>query len=221
VERGAIVGDPISASGEEGRVFRCSANSKNAAASGFAGTGAGGRVFDDDAILRGKLDGGGSFEIGLRIGLAALDVGGGDEVGDVFPEVGDAQADFGEGACGGSDYGESAGRNCSEQFFGARECDDVGDILDFTAFHPLIFGKMDRGVGVGQKFPEGVKAHASVGEVDDVFGIHIVLESPAGPDASDGGGGVNQDAIHVDKQAFTTDLGHRTPDLHEVPSQTN
>jgi hypothetical protein len=209
VQRGAIIGDPVGASGEEGRVFSRSADGKNAAASGFAGTSAGGRVFDDDAILWGKVDGGGAFEIGLRIGFAVLDVGGGDEVGDVFPEMSDAQADFGEGAGGGSDYTESAGRNCGEQFFGAREGDDVGDILDFTAFHPLIFDKMDRGVGVGQELPEGVKAHASVGEVDDVFGIHIVLESPAGPDAGDGGRGINEDAVHVDEEALAIDQGHK------------
>src|ERR1700747_2001781 len=78
---------------------------------------------------------------------------------------------------------------------------------------------MDRGLGVRQEFPEGVKTHAAVSEVCDILGIHVVLAGPAGPDAGDGGGGINKDAIHVDEQAFTGDLGRRTADSHEVPSQ--
>jgi hypothetical protein len=62
------------------------------------------------------------------------------------------------------------------------------------------------GVGVRQEVPERVEAHAAVGEVDDIFGIHVVLESPAGPDSGNSGGGVNEDAVHVDEEALAQDL---------------
>jgi hypothetical protein len=59
---------------------------------------------------------------------------------------------------------------------------------------------MDGRIGLGKKFTDGSKAGAAVGEMDNVVRIKIVLASPARPDASNGGSGVDEDAVHVDEQ---------------------
>ena len=46
----------------------------------------------------------GAFEIRLGIRFSMHDVGGSHEVDDVWPKISGAQADFGEGARGRSDY---------------------------------------------------------------------------------------------------------------------
>ena len=212
VERGAVVGDPVCVCPEKGAVVGCGANAEHAAAGGFAGARAGGGVLDDDTVRRGDADGGGTFKVRLGIGLATLDVGGGDEMSDVFPEMSDAQSDFGEGTGGGSDDSEPVGRNCSEQFFGAGERDDVGDIVDFGTLHPLIFSEMNRWLSVGQKLSNRSKTGAAMSEFDDVFGVHIVPVRPASPDAGDGRGRVDEDAVHVDQKAAAKDPRHWEPD---------
>lgn len=90
----------------------------------------------------------------------------------------------------------------------AGKSDDVGDFFDFAALHPTILFEMDGGIGLGKKFADGSQAGAAVGEVDDVVGIEIVLERPASPDARDGGGGVDEDAIHIDEEGFAGDWRH-------------
>ena len=207
-QRGAVVDDPVSTSDEKGLVAGRGANGEHAAAGGFAGACAGGRVFNHDTILRGETDRGGAPEIRLGIGFAPLNVRGRDEMGDVFPEVGNAQTNFGEGTSGGSDDGEPAWRNCSKQLFGAGEGDNVGDIFDFSALHPLIFGKVGGGLSLGQEFSKRSEARAAVSEFDDVFGIHVVFTGPARPHAGDGRGGVNEDAVHIDEQTCAQDLSH-------------
>lgn len=207
-QRGAVVDDPVSTSDEKGLVAGRGANGEHAAAGGFAGACAGGRVFNHDTILRGETDCGGAPEIRLGIGFAPLNVRGRDEMGDVFPEVSNAQTNFGEGTSGGSDDSEPAGWNCSKQLFGAGEGDNVGDIFDFSALHPLIFGKVRGGLSLGQEFSKRSEARTAVSEFDDVFGIHVVFTGPARPHAGDGRGGVNEDAVHVDEQTSAQDLSH-------------
>jgi len=67
---------------------------------------------------------------------------------------------------------------------------------------------MDGGIGVGKQFTDRGETGAAVGEVDDVVGIKIVLESPTSPDAGNGGGGVDEDAIHIDEKGFAGNLSH-------------
>ena len=154
------------------------------------------------------MEGGGSFQVRLGIGLTAGDVAGSDEVPDVRPQPGGAQANFGESAGGGSDHSELRGRDGGEQFLGSREGDDVVDIFDFSAFHPFVFGEMDGGIGVRQELLDGSEAGAAVSSGDGEVGIEVVLAGPAGPDASNGGSGVNEDAVHVEEEALAGDWGH-------------
>jgi hypothetical protein len=207
-KRGAIVDDPIGARSEKGGVVGGAANGKNASASGFAGTYAGRSILDDDAILSGEMESGGAFCVGLGIGFAVTNVGGADEVMDVVPKARGAEADFGKCARGGSDDGELAGSSGGEQVFGSGKGGHVGDVFDFGALHPIIFGEMDGSVGVGEEFANGGEAGAAVGELDGGVRIEIVLEGPARPNAGDRGSGVDENAIHVDEEASTGDLDH-------------
>ena len=53
-DRGAIVDDPVGATGKEFGVVGGGADGKDATAGGFAGTDAGRGVFDDDAVAGGR-----------------------------------------------------------------------------------------------------------------------------------------------------------------------
>ena len=106
MQRRAIVDDPIGAGGEEIVVGGRSTKSEDASASGFSGTRAGGSIFDDDAELRVQVESGCAFQVRLGVRLTASNVAGGDEVLDVLPKAGSTEADFGEGAGGGSDNRE-------------------------------------------------------------------------------------------------------------------
>ena len=91
-KRGAIVDDPVGAGGEEGLIVCRGANREDAGAGSFAGTRAGRGIFHDDAKLRVEMDGRGAFLVRLGIGLAALNVTGGDEMVDVPQEARGAEA---------------------------------------------------------------------------------------------------------------------------------
>ena len=136
------------------------------------------------------------------------DVGGSDEVDDVCQKISGAQTNFSEGARGRSDYTELRRRDEREELLCAGKSDDVGDFFDFAALHPTIFFEMDGGIGLGKKFTDRGEAGAAMGEMDDVIGIEIVFEGPASPDASDGGSGVDEDAIHIDEEGFAGDWRH-------------
>ncbi len=215
-EGGAVVDDPVGARGKKCVVVNCGAHGKDTGARGFAGTNAEGRVFNDDTGLRVEMKRLGAFEVRLRIGLAALDIGGSDEVMDVRPKIGGAQTDFGKRASGGSDDRELRRRHSGEQLLGAGKRDDVSNFLNFATLHPAIFFQVNCRIGVGQEFADGGETGTAVGEVHDVVGIEIVLESPAGPDAGDGRGGVNKDAVHVDQQGFAGDVSHENIVVDEI-----
>jgi hypothetical protein len=207
-EGGAVVDDPISASGEKGCLIRGGANCQYAGTGGLTGTRARGGVFDDDAILCGEVEGGRTFGVGLGIGLAVLNVGGGDEMMDVVPKAGGTEADFGEDACGGSDDGELSGSCGGEKLFGAGEGDHVGNVFDFGPLHPGVFSEMRGGIGVWEEVADGSEAGTAVGELDGGVGIEVVFAGPASPNAGHSGSRVDQNAIHVDEETSAGDLDH-------------
>ena len=127
---------------------------------------------------------------------------------DVVPKCSSAEANFGKRAGGGSDHSELRRRDGGEEFLGAWQGDDIVDVFDFGALHPFVFGEMDGRIGVREEFLDGSEAGASVSGRDGVFGIKIVLAGPAHPDASDGGSGINEDAVHVEEEGFAGDEGH-------------
>lgn len=199
MERRAIVDDPVGAGGEKIVVSGCSAKSEDASAGGFARTRAGGSVFDDDAELRVQVQGGSTFPIGLGVGLTAGNVAGGNEVLDVWPHAGGTKADFGERTGGRRDDGELRRENGGKEFFRAGERDNIVDVFDFGAFHPVVFGQMDGRIGVGEEFLDGGEASATVGAQDGVVGVEVVLAGPACPDAGNGGSGIDKDTVHVEQ----------------------
>ena len=155
---------------------------------------------------------GGAFEIRLRIGFASFDVRGGNEVLNVRPKICGAKAHFGEIAGGGSDDSKLRRRNSSEELLRAGKRGDVGNFLDFAAFHPAIFPEVDLGIGVGKQFANGSEAGTAVSGADHLIGIKIVFQGPTGPNAGDGGGGVDEDAVHIDEEGFARNGGHDAPD---------
>src|SRR5258708_6741491 len=166
-------------------------------------------VFDDHGIGWWELQGCGAFQIGLGMRLAVLNVAGGDEVMHEVPDTGGAEADFGQIARGGSDDNALRRRYGSEKFAGAGESDDVGNVFDFGAKHPEGFLEMDFGAFLGKKILDGGATGAAVGKGGDVDGIHVGARGPAGPDAGDGGRGIDEDAVHVNQQAAAEDVGHK------------
>ena len=207
-DRGTVVNDPIGAAGKEFGIVGSGADGQHAAAGGFAGADAGRSVFDDDAVGRGKAESGGSGEVGLGIGLATLDVAGGDEMTCEFEEAGGAETHFGEAGRGGSDDGELAGRDGGKEFARAGEGDDVGDVVDLGLLEPGMFLEMN-GIGcVREEHLDGGKTGAAVSGPDDELGNHALLDGPVGPGAGDCGGGIDKDAVHIEEQGRAEDTGH-------------
>jgi hypothetical protein len=207
-DSGTVVDDPVGTGREQDVVFDGGADREHARTSRFAGFNAEGRILDDDAIVRVEMEGGGTLKIRLRIGFAALDVRGGDKVLNVRPKLGGAQTDFGESAGGGSDDGKLRGRNGGQQLLRAGKSDDVGDFLDFAALHPTILLEVDFCIGLRKQFANGSEASAAVSRTHHVVGIEMVLQGPAGPNACDGWGGIDEDPVHIEEESFAGDLCH-------------
>jgi hypothetical protein len=73
----------------------------------------------------------------------------------------------------------------------------------------MVLFEMTFGGYVGKKFLNGGERGASVSERDDAHRIQVVTSRPAGPDARDGGSGIDKDAIHVNQKGSTKNAGHR------------
>lgn len=150
----------------------------------------------------------GALEIRLGIGFSMQNVAGSDEVMDVWPEAGSTQTDFSERPGGRGDHGKLGGRNRREQLLGTGKRDHIGDLFDFTLLHPAILRQVDGGIDMGKEFADGSQTGSAVREVDDVVGIQVVFARPAGPDAGDGGSGIDQDAIHIEEKTLAGDFSH-------------
>jgi hypothetical protein len=83
-------------------------------------------------------------------------------------------------------------RESLQEFEGAGEGNYAADVFDFAALDFAIFGFV---VGVGEEFANGGEAGAAVGLADDFFRDEAMLVGPDGPDARDGGSGVDEDAV--------------------------
>jgi hypothetical protein len=190
-ERRQIVDDPGGARGKEVRVGGGGAQGQDSDAGGLARADAGGSVFDDDAVIGGKAQKLRGFEIGLGVGLAAEDVIGADQVLWEW-EAGSADADFSQtaGARGGD--GPAILRKNLKELERAGEGNYAVGVFDFAALDFAIFGFM---IGVGQEVADGGDTGAAMSLANDLVGDEAVLVGPDGPDASNGGSGVNQDAI--------------------------
>ena len=64
-------------------------------------------------------------------------------------------------------------------------------------------------IAVGKQFLNGGHAGPAVGAGNDTAGIERMILSPDGPNAGDSGSGIDEDAIHIEKDGATDDLhGH-------------
>src|SRR6266849_3227377 len=196
-EGGEVVDDPVGAGLPQLGIGSGGAQGEDAGACGLAGANAGGGVFDDDAVGGSEAENLGGFEVGLGIGLAALDVVGGDEISGER-EAGGADADFGQPAGAGSGDGPAILRESLQDFESAGEGNHAFNVRDFAAFDFAIFRFV---IGVGQQLANGGDAGLAVSLADDFARIEAVLVGPDGPDARDGRGGVDEDAVEIEQDA--------------------
>jgi len=209
---GAIVDDPVGATGKEFGITGGGTDGEDAAAGGFAGADAGRGVFDDDALGGGNAERGGSLEIRLGIRLAMLDVTGRDHVADERKNARGTKTDFGKLADGGGNDREALRRELREQLAGARQSGNVGDVVDFGLLHPQVFREMGFRGGVGEEFLDADQAGPSVGVLDNSLGVEAVLGSPGRPDAGHCGRGIHENAVHIEEQGRAEDTGHWVPE---------
>src|SRR4029077_17774833 len=146
-------------------------------ASRFSGADAGRSVFHDNAIGGGDTEGGGALQIGLRIGLTAGDVVGGDQVFGLG-EATCADADVGERTGTGGDDSPVVDWEGPQQVDGAGQSDYVRDVFYLPLLHLAVFGIV---IGVGKEFTEGGDARPTVGLADDGVRVEAVDASEAGP----------------------------------------
>jgi bifunctional aspartokinase / homoserine dehydrogenase 1 len=109
-----------------------------------------------------------------------------------------ADADLREAAGAGGSDSPAILRESLQHFEGAREGNNAAGVFDFAALDLAILCCR---IGAGEEFANGGDAGASVGLADDFFGDEAVLVGPDGPDAGDGGRGVDQDAVQVEEDA--------------------
>jgi hypothetical protein len=210
---GAIVDDPVGATGKEFGIVGGGADGEGAAAGGFARAHAGRGVLDDDAVGRGKAESGGALEIGLGIGLAVLDVTGRDHVANEMENTSGTETDFGEFANGGGDNREAVRRELGEQLGSTGESDNIGDVFYLGLLHPKVFREVNFVGGVGEEFLDADEAGAAVGALDNSGGAETVLVGPGLPDAGHGGRGIDEDAVHIEEQGRAEDTGHWAPGI--------
>jgi len=210
--RGAIVDDPVGATGKEFGVAGGGADGKDAAARAFSRADAGRGVFDDDAVTGGKGKSGGAFEVGLGIGLATLDVAGRDHVTNKMKDARGTKTDFSEFADGGGDDREAVRRDLGKQLGGAGQSDNVGDVVDFGLLHPEVFSEVSFGGSVGEEFLDADETGAAVGVLDNKVGVEAVLGGPCRPDAGYRGCGIDENAVHIEEQGRAEDTGHEPPE---------
>ncbi len=120
-------------------------------------------------------------------------------------QAGGSDTDEREAAGAGGDDGPTLGRERAEEFERAGQRDDAVEVFDFAALDFVIFG-FD--VAVREVVANGGDAGAAVGGVGDFGGVEAVFESPAGPDAGDSGGGVDEDTVEIEEDSAGEDFFH-------------
>ena len=140
-----------------------------------------------------------------------LDVTGRDHVANEMKKAGRAETDFGEFADCGSDDGESVTGKLREQFSGTGKSDNIGDIFNFGALQPKVFGELLFLGGLGKQFLNAGEAGAAVGTLDDFERIEAVLGGPNRPHARHGRRGIDEHAVHIEKQRRAEDTSHGPP----------
>ena len=120
-------------------------------------------------------------------------------------EAGCTDADFRERAAAGGGDGPAILRDCLQEFESAGEGNHACDVFDFAALDFAIFGGV---IGVGKEFAYGGDAGAAVGLAYDFLGDEAVLGGPLGPNARDGGGGIDQDAVEIEEHTAALNSHH-------------
>jgi len=206
VNVGAVFENPVGAGFAQSGFLSRGGEGDNSCAGGFARLDSGGDVFDDDAAGGRKTQDGRGFEVRLGMRLAVRHFAGRDQTRGQR-KTGRTQADFGERTSGGRNDGPTVGGKAREQSERAGQRDDALEVFHFAALDFAVLGFV---VGVREIVANRGHAGASVSASYDFGGIESVLDGPVMPDAGDGGRGVHENAIHVEKERGAADLGHGT-----------
>jgi hypothetical protein len=94
---------------------------------------------------------------------------------------------------------------------GARQSDNVSDVVYFGLLHPQVFSEVGFAEGVGQEFLDADEAGAAVGVLDNIGGVESVLGGPGLPDTGHGGSGIDENAVHIEQQGRAEDRDHWAP----------
>ena len=188
---GQVVGNPSGAGLSEFGVGGGGAEGEDPGTGSLTCADAGRGVFYHDAVGGTETENLGGFEVGLGVGLAALNVVGGDHVL-WHRQAGGADADLGQAAGAGGRDGPAVRRESLQDFERSGEGDDAFSVFDFAALDLAIFRVM---IGVREEVANRGDAGASVSLADDLVGKKAVLVGPDGPDTGYGRSGVDQDAV--------------------------
>src|SRR5579862_2359270 len=163
-----------------------------------------GDVLHDDAFSCREAEHGCSFLIGLGIGLTVHDVIGGDE-SPWQGQTGGFDANLGQRARARSDDGPAIGGKACEKVERAGERDHAFKVFDLAALNFAILGFV---ISVRKIFADGGETGTSVGGGYDFLGIESMFDRPLSPDAGDGGSGVDEDSVHIEKKGSAVKFGH-------------
>jgi hypothetical protein len=97
-------------------------------------------------------------------------------------------------------------RNRLQERQRSRECDNIGDVLDFAALDFAIFRVV---IAVGQQFDDCGEARPAVGFAHDFVRNQAMFEGPAGPHAGDRGRGINEHPVHIEEHGTAMNQSHR------------
>ena len=215
-KRAEIAGDPIRSCAQKLRIGGSGTQRQYARTGCFTRANTGGGIFNDNAIRGRYSEKLRAFPVGIREWFAALDIVGGDERrGDRQSRR--SQAHFGQAASCGSDDGPSLRGYGLQEVQGARKSCYIGDVFDFEALDFTIFSVV---IAARQQFADGGEAGAAMGLTNYILGHQAMTEGPNGPYARDGGGGIDEDAVHVEENRAALNHGGRQNALarRKIPS---
>jgi hypothetical protein len=200
----AIGDDPIRAGSEKLVIGGGGAKRNDTGAGGLASANARGSVFNDNALFGRESETRGTFQIRLRIGLAVLNIVGGDELPGNGQSRG-ADTHVGEGPGARGDDSPAPPGERLEKLHRSGQGNNTFDVENLLALNFGVFRLM---VGIGEKFADGGDTGAAVSAAHGVFGVEAMGDSPLVPDAGDGGSGINENAVEVEEQTTALDGSH-------------
>ena len=160
------------------------------------------RILEDNAIFRRKSKQRGAGQIGRRMRLAVRDTFRRDDArGTGMPP--DSETHAGQRFGGAGDHGPAIRREAMRAVENAGQNGDASVSVNLIVFDDC---RSRDAVEVGPQLGDGLDAAAAVSDLHAWIGIDAAQMGPVGPAAFDGADGRDQDAVHVEENAFAAKL---------------